>query len=289
MPEYLINGTYRIVGASPDGDSVRFYPDDPEAFKKTGLPVRTNARGAAQLRLDGIDALELHYTPQNGSRVWHQEPVLAAAAASSLLTSLGFTEVERDDGGVVTRSVPDAAPGHILTGAADSHGRAVALAFAARRRGPAPDLSQVVPDVRALQNSANWAMLRQGVAFPTFYTMLDASLREEFVAATAHARSQQRGVWPRDLTESGFEVRSGEQLSRQVVLPKLFRRLADYLTLSGPDEVNLAGFRDYLAARADRLITIPDGNVTYLDSLVEVVGPRVRLTVPPERIVFFER
>jgi hypothetical protein len=32
MPLTAISGTYRIVGASPDGDSVRFYPDDPNAF-----------------------------------------------------------------------------------------------------------------------------------------------------------------------------------------------------------------------------------------------------------------
>jgi hypothetical protein len=28
----LIAGTYRIVGAAPDGDSVRFYPDDPSQW-----------------------------------------------------------------------------------------------------------------------------------------------------------------------------------------------------------------------------------------------------------------
>ena len=30
MPMLLIKGTYKIVGASPDGDSVRFYPDNPD-------------------------------------------------------------------------------------------------------------------------------------------------------------------------------------------------------------------------------------------------------------------
>ena len=29
MPMLVIAGEYRIVGAAPDGDSVRFYPDDP--------------------------------------------------------------------------------------------------------------------------------------------------------------------------------------------------------------------------------------------------------------------
>jgi hypothetical protein len=29
MPMLVIEGSYRVVGAAPDGDSVRFYPNDP--------------------------------------------------------------------------------------------------------------------------------------------------------------------------------------------------------------------------------------------------------------------
>jgi hypothetical protein len=62
MPLFSIAGTYRVIGASPDGDSVRFYPDDRTAFSRAGLAVRLNAGGGAQLRLDGIDALETQCT-----------------------------------------------------------------------------------------------------------------------------------------------------------------------------------------------------------------------------------
>jgi hypothetical protein len=64
MPFTLIKGNFRIVGAAPDGDSVRFYPTDRKAFAKAGLSVRLNSRGGVQLRLEGIDALETHYRPQ---------------------------------------------------------------------------------------------------------------------------------------------------------------------------------------------------------------------------------
>ena len=47
MPLFAIPGTFRILGASPDGDSVRFYPDDLNAFKDAGIAVRTNASGIA--------------------------------------------------------------------------------------------------------------------------------------------------------------------------------------------------------------------------------------------------
>jgi len=51
-------------GAQPDGDSIRFTPDDPAKWDLiTGTQVKRNASGAAQLRLDAIDALETHYAP----------------------------------------------------------------------------------------------------------------------------------------------------------------------------------------------------------------------------------
>ena len=77
----LVKGHYRIVGASPDGVSVRFYPQDPEVWQVTGIPVRPNSTGGVQLRLDAIDALETHYTPPNGRSLWRQPTDLGNGAA----------------------------------------------------------------------------------------------------------------------------------------------------------------------------------------------------------------
>ena len=63
----IIKGFCRIVGASPDGDSVRFYPHDPGVWTTAGIPARTNSNGGVQLRLDAIDALETHYTPPHAA------------------------------------------------------------------------------------------------------------------------------------------------------------------------------------------------------------------------------
>lgn len=65
MPLTLIQGHYRIVHAAPDGDSIKFYTNNPGLWQGPG--VRTNHAGGAQLRLDGIDALETHYQPKGGS------------------------------------------------------------------------------------------------------------------------------------------------------------------------------------------------------------------------------
>ncbi|HEY5844510.1 MAG TPA: hypothetical protein VIU87_24155 [Mycobacterium sp.] len=154
MPFLLIEGTFRALGAQPDGDSVRFTPTDITDWDAVAgpHPVKRNATGAAQLRLDGIDSLETHYTPRGGTRT-HQPLTLARAAADELLSWLGFTGVQRDADETVTACDPDTVPGFILTRGADLYGRCVALAG----RGPAPELSgtQVFVDPDLLATTVN--------------------------------------------------------------------------------------------------------------------------------------
>ena len=74
-----------------------------------------NASGAAQLRLDAIDALETHYgTPRT-----HQPLDLAHAASAELLDWLGFNNVVRAQDETVTSSTPETVAGFILTRSAD--------------------------------------------------------------------------------------------------------------------------------------------------------------------------
>lgn len=63
MALFLIAGMFTIRGAQPDGDSIRFTPDEPTQWDLITGPnrVKRNSTGAAQLRLDAIDALETHY------------------------------------------------------------------------------------------------------------------------------------------------------------------------------------------------------------------------------------
>jgi hypothetical protein len=72
MAMFLIAGSFRITGAQPDGDSIRFTPDDPAKWDLITGPnkVKRNASGAAQLRLDAIDALETHYGNRGRINRW---------------------------------------------------------------------------------------------------------------------------------------------------------------------------------------------------------------------------
>jgi endonuclease YncB( thermonuclease family) len=287
MPLTVINGQFRVVGAAPDGDSIRFYPDTPDAFRTAGLTVRTNKSGGAQLRLEGIDSLETHYTPRvGGLGQLHQPAEFADQAAQRLPELLGFTSITRGADQVVTASTPDSAPGYILTRFADKYGRCVAFAFPGAR--PHTDLSSVFVKPADLAASANSGMLAAGLAYPTYYSKLFPDLRNALTAAYRPARDGQHGLWAVDTTETGFTVEDLATLTDQVViLPKLFRRLVDYLAINDGDP-SLAGFGDYLATVNDRLIIASTAAVTGFDNVLQIDGQTVRMTHPPEDLIFIE-
>jgi endonuclease YncB( thermonuclease family) len=289
MPLTLIRGTFQVLGASPDGDSVRFYPDNPDAFTIARLPARVNAHGGAQLRLDGIDALEIHYSPSGSHNRWHQPAELGDAASTALLGLLGFGTVTRDANQVVTAAQPAETRGHILTRFADKYGRPVSFVFPGER-SRTPDLGQVYLDPAGLRRSVNWQQLRAGLAYPTYYSKLYFDLRDELTATVTEARADGLGIWEHDVTSPGFRLISRQQLQDElVVMPKLFRRLAEYLDLDSTGSVALTRFPQFLQSLDDRLFTVPDGHATSFDTLVQVRRQRVRLSVPPEQIVFQEK
>ena len=286
MPLSIVKGEYHIRNSEPDGDSVHFHPTDPDAFRVLRLPAQLHTDGGVQLRLDAIDALETHYTPHaHGAKTMHQPLELAHAAGARLLGLLGFTDVVRD-AETVTSATPDATPGYILTRFADKYGRPVALAYAGD--SPHADLSPVRVDVALLKHSVNYHLISAGMAYPTYYSRLYPDLRRTLTAAVGHARSRRTGIWADDATTTGAKITTLADLTDAIViLPKLFRRLVDYLAL-GAGSVSLSGFLDFLAARDDRVIVLSEGHVTGFDSVVEVRDETVRLTHPPEDLVFVE-
>ena len=70
MPFKVIAGTFQVVNYSPDGDSIRFHPDNPVQFDDlAGPPARFNGRGDVQLRIEAIDTTgaRLRRTSMSGS------------------------------------------------------------------------------------------------------------------------------------------------------------------------------------------------------------------------------
>jgi hypothetical protein len=131
-------------------------------------------------------------------------------------------------------------------------------------------------------------LLASGLEYPTYYSKLFVDLRAALNGAVEEARAAGRGVWPDDVTMKGVTVDSLATLTDvAVVLPKLFRRLVDYLSINNGD-VSLAGLPAYLASRDDRLVVVSTGQITGFDNVLVVDGQTVRMTRPPEDLVFIE-
>ncbi|MEU0009369.1 hypothetical protein ABZ079_35365 [Streptomyces sp. NPDC006314] len=94
-----------------------------------------------------------------------------------------------------------------------------------------------------------------------------------------------KGLWTEDVTLSGATVTGMSSLTNDVViLPKLFRRLVDFLNLGNTD---LSGFPAFLAQAQDRFLILSTGQFTTgLHAVVEVINSNVRMTHPTEDLVW---
>jgi hypothetical protein len=120
MPFILIHGTFHLVGRTqagnptgfePDGDSIQFQPANPallDQLDQPARPYRLSSIGSTQLRLEAIDALELHFDSTHRHDPWRTRH-----ATSHWQAGLN----------------PDATPGFILSRSLEVNGRPIAFAF----------------------------------------------------------------------------------------------------------------------------------------------------------------
>ena len=183
-------------------------------------------------------------------------------------------------------AAPTWSPAFILTRSADLYGRCIALV--GHGTPPQDDGSSFFVDVDALRTTANHHLVKQGLAYPTYYRALFPDLRNEFTAVAKQARDAGLGLWASDATTKGFDVNGLASLEDDIVIvPKLFRRLVDYLHL-GDD--SMAGFPAFLDQAADKFFILSTGHsTTGLDAVVEVDGDKVKMTRPIEDLVFDEK
>ena len=301
MPFTIIQGTFHLVnrtqngnesGFEPDGDSIHFKPFNAsllDNLTQLQRPYRLTNIGSVMLRFEGIDALELHYSPSSGGPSTHQPRPLGDSARDFITGLLGLNPVPyvQPRGIRVDPPVPkDATPGYILSRSLEVHGRPVSFVFAGA--APNADGSQVFLSRQKFKTSLNYKLVLNGHAYPLFYDTLFIDLRRALAEATDQARQGGVGVWASDRTTAGLSVTSQAQLEAGgVIYPKLFRRLTDYLAETGG---GLAGFNAWLAAKGERVEdTDPNsatfGNHTGFDNMVRVQGNTVKMLRKPEHLV----
>jgi len=278
----LIKGSFPIINTEPDGDTIRFRPDDPRIVEGLGpdgqRPAFSQQGTQINVRFEGVDALETHFSGT------HQQLRLGQEAGARMLALAGFTSVERS-GNRITGSTPESLRGHILANTLDSYGRVIAFVFASEH--PDADGSDVFLDPPTLGRSVNAALLAEGLVYPAFYTTLPLDLRDNLSAQSMLVRERAIGLWPEDApsVDRGAAVPDLRTAAELVMWPKLFRRLVSYFQ-SG--NAGLVGFDAWLRAdprNRDDYLQLPNGELGNMHDLVEVTGDIMRLRYRPEDLV----
>lgn len=297
-PHLVLAGELVVVGKQPDGDSVRFRPDDPRLLRGLvrGEVVRPGPDGTVQVRLDGVDAPELHHA---GARQPYAE-----TARDALLATLGFEDVQLGTNAItVTSAEPVSRRAVIAARLVTAHGCPVAFVFTG---DPADELvgqsgEFIDIDARIIEQSRNAQMIRTGHAYPLLYTSTPPALRKSLAAQAIQARHDRLGVWALDST-ARFEVieRKSVEPGGALILPKLFRRVVEWMRETEAIVTNwtatgLAGpaplaFPDWLAANPGRddEVRIGPRGTALLHELVHQARHTVTLNADPTELVFVE-
>jgi endonuclease YncB( thermonuclease family) len=276
-----IKGTFHVVGFAPDGDSIKFKADNEANWatlegKKVALTSKTKY---VQLRIEAIDTLETHYGVQ------HQPPQFAHRATERLLALLGITEVIWNAAHTKVTSAKDGTEGYIVSRTTDKYGRPIAFVFGA---DPAiQDGQEIFIDAKMVKKSVNYQLLKEGLAYPTFYDGLFYDLREVFATQSRKARKKEKGLWPADTTNAFFQVGGlADVTDKNVILPKLFRRIVTFLAQAN-GVFDAQQFLAYLKKDSESVLILSKLHFTHLDNLLEVdPGGKIRLTELPEDLVF---
>ena len=203
--------------------------------------MKANAAGGVQLRLDAIDAPETDYTPPHSSAEWRQPPALGDGARPGCWTCWASP---RSSGFPAATSPP---PPPRQPRATSSPGSPTSTASAVPPRFPAAGEGGPATATRSTSQCPNSAGLSTTSCSP-WAGVPDVLLQALRRPARPAGRHRGRGPQGRhrrlgnDATLTGFTLRSRAQLTDQlVILPKLFRRLAEYLALNETGNVSLAG------------------------------------------------
>ena len=269
MPFTLIKGTFVPSAGYPDGDSIRFRPNDPNPIyrlTRRGSAPRINRRnGTIQLRFEGIDTMESRALARFSSE-----------ATESNLELCGVTDRNPEP------------PGYILSNQLGPNGRPISFVFAGTTNESDGD-NTVYLSTDRVQESVNCKQLHRGMAYPLFYDTLFHELRETLTHVTQDARQGERGLWPADVTHSGVEYSGADSLATMgPTFPKLWRRLDKYSRdEDGSDTSNLSDFEEFLESENDRVFLLNEGRATGFDNVVKITGDRIGMTVLPEELVVF--
>lgn len=264
MSFWLLKGRFAPQLGQPDGDSVRFIPDDPAPLfrlrRRGSAPGINTANGSVQLRYEGIDCLE--------------KAAIQPYSSDATASNLGLVAPPQSD-----------ARGYICTNQLDPHGRPVCFVFSGDTQEA--DGAEVRLNPADIATSVNAIQLDRGHAYPLFYDTLYADLRLHLAAVCTGARQAGAGIWSADATTAGFAW-NDNLAALPPIFPKLWRRIDTYRhseTFFDPNRP-ASNLQTYIASLGEeRVLIVSQSRFTGFDDLVDVQGSSIRLLADPADMV----
>jgi endonuclease YncB( thermonuclease family) len=290
-PENQSDGDTVKVTVDPDG--FMFAPDGKPASLKTthvfdhavvhgAVKKAAVSKGNITIRLEHIDAAELHYQASlKGTKNYRQYfGETAATQLHDLIAGAGQQLVPCE-----VRTAIDH-PNEAF----DTYGRLI---------------GSIIIRMHGKEVNANQWLVHNGFAFPAFYNSASASEIQEISTYAEQARKAGKGIWAHLSSDVGhpefslFFRRGGPPNPQAdigpLVIPKLFRREVVW-HVSQMDGLFSGTFRDFLATQKDGWLktadflhnhnTKPSAKTQNLSALVDAKGTFV---LGPSDLVFFEK
>lgn len=293
MPYRLIKGNFYVFypdlpkqGPEPDGDTIKFQPDNPqlvELLTRDGSSPAFNKKNMISLRFEAIDALELHFEDTYQNLKW------AKSARDILLSKCNFGNIsyyqQPELSNKIEKVEHNPVRGYILSNSLDTYGRIISFVFPGETN--IPDGLNYFLKNTDVQNSLNTQLLQEGQVYPTFYTSMPADIKEFLRKISKSTRESRKGLWSEEdintiLSKSVPDLNAAEKL---VMWPKLFRRLASYFNAGN---TGLSKFEGWLRAdpvQRDDSLQLPDGSLGNMHDLIAIKGDSIHLNYNPEDLV----
>lgn len=289
----LIKGKYWIhypdiprQGPEPDGDTVRFEPDNPQFVLNlpwhSGRGPDFNKRKNIAVRYEGIDTLETHF---NGTS---QQLEFANAARDENLRLLGFRNITffSDLPNKVQSVEKNPLPGYVIANGIEANGRLLGLAYGGTSN--AQDGEKIFVDENLLNQSVNAQLVVAGLSYVEPYDTMPLSLIKDLRKLIAQARKKPgQGLWPQEDVNTSKEVviRDLAKLEMLILWPKLFRRLVTYFS---EGHTGLGQFDTWIRKdpiHRDDTLRLPDGEKGNMHDTYTINGDSLKLQFNPEELL----
>ena len=216
------------------------------------------------MRLQGIDALETHYSPtpiptpkefkgKTYSKATKPKPnnvkqpaEYGEASTAQMLEYLGVESIKWGSAfgkhyikeakvkrgkktSTYKKKGKDKIEGYIVVNDMDRKGRPIAWVFPGKTRTRNGSRLTTSKLAGMLKKSCNYRLVATGLVYPYFFMTLSATLRDILISAVKNAQRQKMNIWSQDQSQKGITLRKFSQITdKKLIFPYLFRRLAKH-------------------------------------------------------------